>query len=81
MRICEGHSEWSWCPFQEQPLGTDKWDQVPPYMDILPTIWAMHCKQNITTNEVKSHKARFNIHGGNQVYGANYYENYAQVVT
>ena len=48
---------------------------------ILPAIWAMRRKRNLTTNEIKSHKARLNIHGGKQVYGANYYETYAPVVT
>ena len=56
-------------------------DQVPSDTDILPAIWAMRRKRNLTTNEVKGHKARLNIHGGKQVYGANYYETYAPVVT
>jgi hypothetical protein len=30
---------------------------------------------------VKSHKARLNLHGGKQVYGMNYFETYAPVVT
>ena len=47
-------------------------DQVLPDTNILLAIWAMRCKQNIMTNEIKSHKARLNIHGGKQVYGANY---------
>ncbi len=33
------------------------------------------------TNEVKSHKAKLNLHGGKQVYGMNYFETYAPVVT
>jgi hypothetical protein len=32
-------------------------------------------------NEVKSHKARLNLHGGNQVYGMNYFETYTPIVT
>ncbi len=32
-------------------------------------------------NKVKSHKARLNLHGGKQVYGMNYFETYAPVVT
>jgi hypothetical protein len=36
---------------------------------------------HLITNEVKSHKARLNLHGGKQIYGMNYYETYAPVVT
>jgi hypothetical protein len=32
-------------------------------------------------NKMKSHKARLNLHGGKQVYGMNYFETYAPVVT
>jgi hypothetical protein len=41
----------------------------------------MRCKRNLTTNDVKGHKARLNIHGGKQEYGVNYFETYAPVVT
>jgi hypothetical protein len=34
-----------------------------------------------TTNEIKSHKARLNLHGGKPIYGMNYFETYAPVVT
>ena len=54
--------------------------EVPPDMDILPSIWAMHCKQYLMTNKIKGHKARLNIHGRKQVYGMNYYETYAPIV-
>jgi hypothetical protein len=33
------------------------------------------------TNEIKSHKAHLNLHGRKQVYGMNYFETYAPVVT
>ena len=56
-------------------------DQVPPDTDILPAIWTMHRKQNLITDKIKCHKARLNIHGGKQVYGTNYYETYASVIT
>ena len=56
-------------------------DQVPPDTDILLEIWAMRQKRNLMTNKVKRQKARLNIHGGKQVYGANYYEAYATVIT
>jgi hypothetical protein len=41
----------------------------------------MRRKRNLITNEIKSHKARLNLHGGKQVYGVNYFETYAPVVT
>jgi hypothetical protein len=41
----------------------------------------MQCKRDLTTNEIKSHKARLNLHNGKQIYGMNYYETYAPVVT
>jgi len=41
----------------------------------------MRRTRNLVTNEIKSHKARLNLHGGKQVYGVNYYDTYAPVVT
>jgi hypothetical protein len=41
----------------------------------------MQRKPDLTTNEVIKHKARLNLHGGKQVYGMNYFETYAPVVT
>ena len=41
----------------------------------------MRRKRNLVTNKIKSHKARLNLHGGKQVYGVNYYDTYAPVVT
>ena len=49
-------------------------------MDVFPFIWATHCKWNITSNNIKGHEARLNIHGSKQVYGMNYYKIYAPVV-
>ena len=54
-------------------------DQVPEGIDVIP--WSMQRKRNLTTNEVTKYKSRLNIHGGKQVYGLNYYETYAPVVT
>jgi hypothetical protein len=56
-------------------------DTVPEDTQVVPSVWAMRRKRDLTTNEVKSHKARLNLHGGKQVYGMNYYETYAPVVT
>jgi hypothetical protein len=56
-------------------------DTVSEDAQVVPSVWAMQRKRDLTTNEVKSHKARLNLHGGKQVYGMNYYETYAPVVT
>jgi hypothetical protein len=56
-------------------------DTVPEDAQVVPSVWAMRRKRDLTTNKVKSHKARLNLHGGKQVYGMNYYETYAPVVT
>jgi hypothetical protein len=55
--------------------------KVPEDVQIIPSVWLMQCKRDLTTNEIKSHKARLNLHGRKQVYGMNYYETYAPVVT
>jgi hypothetical protein len=41
----------------------------------------MKHKRDIKTQQVYKHKARLNVHGGKQVYGENYFETYAPVVT
>jgi hypothetical protein len=41
----------------------------------------MRRKCSLITNEIKFHKAQFNLHGGKQVYGVNYFKTYAPVVT
>jgi hypothetical protein len=41
----------------------------------------MRHKRDLTTNDVKSHKARLNLHGGKQIYDMNYFETYAPIVT
>merc|ERR1712086_223710 len=55
--------------------------EVPKDQDVLPSVWAMRRKRNLTTNEITKYKARLNIHGGKQTYGVNYYETYDPVVT
>jgi hypothetical protein len=54
---------------------------VPEDAQVVPSVWSMQCKRNLTTNKITKHKARLNLHGGKQVYGMNYYETYALVVT
>ncbi len=58
-----------------------KRSEVPPNIDVLPSVWSMHRKRDITTNEIKKYKAQLNLHGGKQEYEMNYYETYAPVVT
>jgi hypothetical protein len=58
-----------------------KRSKVPPNVDVLPSVWSMRQKRDITTNKVKKYKAHLNLHGGKQDYGMNYYETYAPVVT
>ncbi len=41
----------------------------------------MQSKRDLTTNEIKSHKAQLNLHNGKQIYGMNYFETYAPIVT
>jgi hypothetical protein len=54
---------------------------VPEGTEVIPSVWAMQCKQDLTTGRVTKHKARLNLHGGKQEFGTNYYETYVPVVT
>ncbi len=58
-----------------------KQKDVQKEAQVVPSVWAMQRKHDLTTNEVIKHKARLNLHGGKQVYGMNYFETYAPVVT
>ena len=58
-----------------------KQSHVPEDVQIVPSVWSLQCKCDLTTNKVKSHKARLNLHGGKQVYGMNYFETYTPIVT
>jgi hypothetical protein len=55
--------------------------EVPDDIEVLPSVWSMRRKRDLTTGAVAKHKARLNLHGGKQEYGINYYETYAPVVT
>ena len=56
-------------------------DQVPKGTKVLDSVWSMKRKRRVKTNEVYKHKARLNVHGGQQEMGVNYWETYAPVVT
>ncbi len=58
-----------------------KHGDVPEDRQVVPSVWSIQRKCNLTTNKIIKHKARLNLHGGKQVYGMNYYETYAPVVT
>jgi hypothetical protein len=58
-----------------------KREEVPEDAHVVPFVWSMQHKRNLTTNEITKHKARLNLHGGKQVFGMNYFETYAPVVT
>jgi hypothetical protein len=58
-----------------------KRSKVPEDVQIVPSVWVMQRKHDLTMNKIKSHKARLNLHSRKQNYGMNYYETYAPVVT
>jgi hypothetical protein len=55
-------------------------ESVPDGTKILDSIWSMKRKRDIKTQQVYKHKARLNIHGGQQEYGVHYTETYSPVV-
>ncbi len=55
--------------------------EVPEDTEVVPSVWAMQCKQDFTMGRVRKHKARLNLHSGKQGYDRNYYNTYAPVVT
>jgi hypothetical protein len=65
------NNHWKLIPCTEVPEGTE----------VVPSVWAMQCKRDLTTGKVTQHKARLNLHGGKQEFGTNYYETYVPVVT
>ncbi len=58
-----------------------KQSNVSEDVQIVPSVWSLQCKRNLTTNKVKSHKARLNQHGKKQVYRMNYFVTYTPVLT
>jgi hypothetical protein len=53
---------------------------VPEGHKILSSVWAFKRKRRIDTHKVYKHKARLNIHGGQQTYGVNYWKTFSPVV-
>ena len=54
-------------------------DDVPEGEKVFGSVWAMCRKRNILTNEVYKHKARLNIHGGQQELAINFFDTYSLV--
>jgi hypothetical protein len=48
--------------------------KVPEDVQIVPSVWSLQRKRNLTMIKVKSHKARLTLHGRKQVYRMNYFE-------
>ncbi len=65
------NNHWKLIPHTEVPEGTE----------VVPSVWAMQRKQDLTTGRVTKHKAWLNLHGGKQQFGMNYYKTYVPVVT
>ena len=63
-------NHWELIPTEEVPKGTR----------VLDSVWAMKRKRDIKTRQVYKHKARLNIHGGQQEYGTHYTDTYSPVV-
>jgi len=53
---------------------------VPEDTDVLPSVWVVRCKRNLTTDEITKHKACLNLHGGKQEFGMTYYDTYAPII-
>ena len=49
---------------------------VPKGIGVVPYVWYMQSKRNLTTGKITKYKARLNINGGKQEFGVNYYERY-----
>ena len=56
-----------------------KIEDVPKGAKVIDLVWAMRRKQYIKTREVYKHKARLNLHGGQQIQGIQYQETYSPV--
>jgi hypothetical protein len=46
-----------------------KQNDVPKEAQVVPSVWAMQRKRDLTTNDVIKHKARLNLHGGKKCMG------------
>ena len=67
----ETHKNWKVVPIKDVPKG------IP----IIPAVWSMKRKRRISTGEVYRYRACLNFDGSKQIYGLNYWETHAPVVT
>jgi hypothetical protein len=56
-------------------------EEVPEDTNIIPSVWALQHKWNLTTGAITKHTARLNLHGGKKEFGMMDYDTYAPVVT
>ena len=45
---------------------------IPSHFNILPSVWAMRRKRDLSTGEITKWKARLNVDGSKQQYGIDY---------
>ncbi len=48
--------------------------EVSEGTEVIPSVWAIQPKRDLTTGKVTKHKARLNLHGWKQEFGTNYYK-------
>jgi hypothetical protein len=54
--------------------------QVPKGVKVLDSVWSMKRKMDTKTRKVYKHKARLNVHGGQQEFVLNFFETLSPVV-
>jgi hypothetical protein len=54
--------------------------KVPEGVKVLDSVWSMKRKRDIKTRKVYKHKARLNVHGGQQEFAVNFFETFSPVV-
>ena len=47
---------------------------VPKNVEIVPSVWAMHHKCNLTIDKIMKDRARLNMHEIKQMHDINYFE-------
>ncbi len=58
-----------------------KRSEVSEDATVVPSVWAMQHKRDLTTNAITRYEACLNLHDGKQEFGVNYYETHAPVIT
>jgi hypothetical protein len=54
--------------------------QVPKGVRVSDSVWSMKRKRDIKTRKVYKHKARLNVHGGQQEFALNFFETLSPIV-